>query len=635
MRLVVKVFAVLAAVIALSVALNYVVLSNTVLPAFMQLEKANSEENMRRVIDAIEGDLRSLGSTARDWAFWDDSYEFILDEPDGHRADYIDANLDAESLIAVNLDAMLFLDGAGRVVWGMVLAAGSWEEIEVEGLPRDSFPADSPLLRHSELTEVVSGILRTGQGPMLTASASILTSDQTGPAVGTIVIGRFLRGRTEAALRDQTHVDFELIGLEDSRLDPAILESLTAAGDEEALRTTIEGDTTNVFALLRDVGDAPMLVVHASSPRDIVALGREATGIALTSLLVAGLVVMAVIGLMLQSVVLSPITGLTRHILAIRRTGDLSQRVAARRTDEIGILSAGLNDMLEELSEARSGLLDRSYKAGIAEMASGVLHNVRNQMNSVTMRLGTIRRRMSASSSEKTDRALEELVADRTLSPRSAKLVRYLRLSANQSGRERESTLADLEALTLLFARIDQVLSDQDRLARVSRVVEPVALSEVVAHAIERVPDLEEGGIDVAIDPALAKAPPVSADRFILTHVLEALLQNGVEAIGADGAEGGRIDVSAKVGRSADGGTEIDLAVKDNGSGIATDPIGRIFERGYSTKRGGGGGFGLHWCANTIGDLGGRIHAESRGPDQGATFHVVLPAATARAQEAA
>ena len=102
------------------------------------------------------------------------------------------------------------------------------------------------------------------------------------------------------------------------------------------------------------------------------------------------------------------------------------------------------------------------------------------------------------------------------------------------------------------------------------------------------------------------------------------LLANAAEAIVESGEERGRVQVS--VGRESLHEVEmVRLRVRDNGGGIAPENLNRVFERGFSTKPGGARGLGLHWCANSIAALKGRMFAESEGIGKGACLHVVIP----------
>ena len=74
----------------------------------------------------------------------------------------------------------------------------------------------------------------------------------------------------------------------------------------------------------------------------------------------------------------------------------------------------------------------------------------------------------------------------------------------------------------------------------------------------------------------------------------------------------------------------VDLQVRDDGIGIAQENLQEIFVRGFTTKRKGGvAAPDLHWCANRVTAMGGKLYAESPGLNRGATFHVLLPLAAA------
>ncbi|HLK71820.1 MAG TPA: ATP-binding protein, partial [Steroidobacteraceae bacterium] len=65
-----------------------------------------------------------------------------------------------------------------------------------------------------------------------------------------------------------------------------------------------------------------------------------------------------------------------------------------------------------------------------------------------------------------------------------------------------------------------------------------------------------------------------------------------------------------------------------DGVGISAQNLTRIFEKGFSTKSPETNhGIGLHWCANAINALGGRIWADSDGPGSGASMHLLVPLA--------
>jgi sensor histidine kinase regulating citrate/malate metabolism len=104
------------------------------------------------------------------------------------------------------------------------------------------------------------------------------------------------------------------------------------------------------------------------------------------------------------------------------------------------------------------------------------------------------------------------------------------------------------------------------------------------------------------------------------------LILNAFESIQRSQANSGRIELSA-VTESVEDKPMVRLTVSDTGCGFDENFRQKIFQRGFSSKQGHLSGLGLHWCAIALAGMGGRIRAESRGPGQGAEFHVLLPTA--------
>jgi sensor histidine kinase regulating citrate/malate metabolism len=120
--------------------------------------------------------------------------------------------------------------------------------------------------------------------------------------------------------------------------------------------------------------------------------------------------------------------------------------------------------------------------------------------------------------------------------------------------------------------------------------------------------------------------------------VIQNLVLNAAESVRDAGRERGRLLITARV-EHCDDGEQLVLRFTDDGGGIDSEHLPRVFEKGYSTKsKETNLGIGLHWCANAVAALGGAMRAESPGPGQGATLQVTLPLRRARAatvQEAA
>jgi signal transduction histidine kinase len=223
-------------------------------------------------------------------------------------------------------------------------------------------------------------------------------------------------------------------------------------------------------------------------------------------------------------------------------------------------------------------------------------------------------------------RAVEEFNNPLTDPARKDRLLSYVAATGDSFLALKETTLAELGRATALASKLGEIVKHQDKFIYSSSSMEPIPVRDVLRDALDLLPPRLASSIGIDIDSAIDGLPPVTAERIALMQVFHNLLLNAVEAIQAAERADGRIKVTAARPQATPG--MIDVQVRDNGTGIDTGNLARIFERGYTTKQHRVGGLGLHWCANTVINMRGRLHAESGGSGHGATFHLLLPAAT-------
>jgi C4-dicarboxylate-specific signal transduction histidine kinase len=165
------------------------------------------------------------------------------------------------------------------------------------------------------------------------------------------------------------------------------------------------------------------------------------------------------------------------------------------------------------------------------------------------------------------------------------------------------------------------------RPARNQQVIEPVRLTELVAQSLEIVPDACRARLAIDADETLRGLGVVRVARTVLRLILQNLIINAADAVRDAGKERGVLRVSAEIVHEAER-QQLHLQCKDDGVGIPAQNLVRVFENGFSTKSPETNhGIGLHWCANAIGALGGRIWATSDGPGRGASIHLIVPLA--------
>jgi signal transduction histidine kinase len=308
----------------------------------------------------------------------------------------------------------------------------------------------------------------------------------------------------------------------------------------------------------------------------------------------------------------------------------LEQRVI-ERTRELREQIEAKDRAHADLAAVQQRLIELSREAGMAEIATGVLHNVGNVLNSVNVSASLVAGKVRESRVENLVGAiqmleqnaghLEEFLAS---DPKGQRVLPYLAKLGGHFRTERDCLMSELEALSSHVGHIKQIVATQQSYAKVSGLVENVQLADMVDDALRIVePGLVRLGIRVECD--FDPLPAIAAEKHKILQILLNLFRNAQQAI-SEGGETSRGIIRIRIRRLEE--SRVSLMVEDNGAGLPPENLTLIFRHGFTTKAD-GHGFGLHSCALAAGQMGGSLRAESPGPGLGATFTLELPLKTA------
>jgi len=326
--------------------------------------------------------------------------------------------------------------------------------------------------------------------------------------------------------------------------------------------------------------------------------------------------------LMLAAWLVRPIRSLTLTARRISRGELPPQLPVPKGSDEVAQMAEALSVMLAKLNDANRQLLTASRHAGMAEIATGVLHNVGNVLTSVNVSVELVHERTRDLPIGRL-RRLEELLAaaaaNDKLDPAAiAAVQRYIGVVSGNLEAARGASLHDLEALRGQIDHIKKIVAMQNAYARPGGTAESVAPDALIREALALgCSDEQALAIAVTVD-----APQSGAmlDRHRVLQILVNLISNARDAVLATpGAP--RIAVTAAVI-----GDVLRIEVADSGVGIAPDALDRVFSAGFTTKPH-GHGYGLHASAIAARQLGGDLAATSDGPGLGAEFTLSIPLA--------
>ena len=346
--------------------------------------------------------------------------------------------------------------------------------------------------------------------------------------------------------------------------------------------------------------------------------------------------------------------------------GDVSTQVGDLGTDEIGELGNALNwasqelsisqkkimeysehleamveKRTEELKKIQEKLIKTAHMAGMAEVATGVIHNIGNAINSVNIRIRFIKEMLEGLRCNRLMDAVEMLEShtgqlDRYLKkdPRGEKIIPYMKLSLKQMTEQRKEAITDIDFLDNQVKHICDMITIQQSYAHGDKGVrEELQITEILIDAIRMLSDMLEKN-NVRIKSDFNYFERILLNRHQLIQVFVNLIKNACQSIVSAEPDERLIYISTRiVNDNGHKNQMLEISVRDTGEGFSPEIRERMFNYGFTTKDIGGKGFGLHFCANYLQSIQGVIQAESEGPKKGATFFVKIPIERARIKQ--
>lgn len=333
-------------------------LSNLIQKGYAAEEVQITRDKVDQLKSQIEAQQKELANTAKDWAEWDDSYQYAIDK----NPQFIESNFVYSTFFNNHLDFAAIYDIKGNVIYNQYYAKIPSENADVINLELAETPPellshlgnDSFFLIQKEDYTGAQGIISLPYAPMFLVSHPILTSESSGPSRGTLIMGRYL---------DQLEIHrfpgiskLKPLGLKpnsplltaDFRAAIANLDQFNNIYVNAVNDLTIEG-----YLLISDYMNQPSFVIKIEASRDFYAQVKNDVTYYALSLLIFCLILIAVIILILENMVISRITGLSSKVKSIGRAGILSARLAISGKDEISSLTGSINGMLDSIEQSR------------------------------------------------------------------------------------------------------------------------------------------------------------------------------------------------------------------------------------------------------------------------------------------
>jgi C4-dicarboxylate-specific signal transduction histidine kinase len=290
---------------------------------------------------------------------------------------------------------------------------------------------------------------------------------------------------------------------------------------------------------------------------------------------------------------------------------------------------------LEQITRMQRELVDASRQAGMAEVATGVLHNVGNVLNSVNISAALVVEQLRKSKTASLAKAVKLLSEHKddmgeflTSDPKGKQLPPFFEAVSEHLTREQAMLTKETQGLQQNIDHIKQIVAMQQSYAKVSGALENLAPHDLVEDAL-RMSSTALARHQIEVVRQFDSVSPVLVDRHKVLQILINLVNNARQAMDVR-PEGRRLTL--RIAQNEGGRVRVEVA--DNGTGIPAENLARIFNHGFTTKKT-GHGFGLHSGANAAKEIGGSLNVHSDGLGTGATFILELPSAEAKLERQA
>ena len=329
--------------------------------AISDVEKVIAEENLKRAEYAIEASGKAIQSLCRDWAWWDDSYEFVQKFDEG----FVESNIHSDILVNLDLDILLFFDEKGDFFY--FLSADGTEHIEKCFINNDCI--GTKLIRQCNF-DGLTGLVRINHRLMQVSVQKIMKSEIEGVSKGTLVMGRFFGDRQLDKLGQNLQMDLSF-----KELGKSVQKEVFFLEPED------EGRMLHSLMVQNDVFGNPLVLLQLSLPLDVYGIGNSLFKVC--SLFMGGALLVLGMGtvLILNHYFVSRVKLLRSQIRGEFFSGTEECKVCLSGNDELSDFAGSVNEILVLLQEQKAKAETASKLK--TEFLANMSHEIRTPMHSI------------------------------------------------------------------------------------------------------------------------------------------------------------------------------------------------------------------------------------------------------------
>ena len=333
------------------------------------MEKQVVSTNVERVVNQINQEYSKLEGIADGWNQWDDTYNFLNDT----NQNFIDKNLNYQSLFNINVNFMLFYNNSGNLIYSKAYDFSKETEINLSSRFYAFINENKKTILNNKnsTTYYLSGIILADENetPFIVTASSIVHSNGEGPVNGILVMGRYLNEDIIKYIENITRLTIYIQPLSIQRLTDFNKISYYVEGKPVVIRS-VNSTYIAGYVAIDDIVGHPAFFLEVGSSRDVYNQGLGFIQSFNIFLLIMLLVFTFIIIFILDRFVIARLSNLTKTINDIKSSRDLSQQLHSKGNDEIATLEKKIDTMLTSLQKAwtMKDVAESSLKKKIIEL---------------------------------------------------------------------------------------------------------------------------------------------------------------------------------------------------------------------------------------------------------------------------
>ncbi|WP_419784541.1 CHASE4 domain-containing protein [Maridesulfovibrio sp.] len=329
--------------------------------AVFDVEKVIAEKNIKRAEYAIDASAEALQSLCRDWAWWDDAYNFVQKFDEG----FLESNISPDILVNLDLDIILFFDEKGEFYY--FFSADGTEQIEKCFISQNCVGRD--LVRRCGL-DGLTGLVRINHRLMQVSVQKIMNSELEAHPKGTLVMGRFFGDRQLDKLGRSLLMDLSF-----KALDKSVQQEMFF------LETKGKAPMFRGFKVQRDIFGNPLALLQLSMPQDAYGIGHSLFQAFLLFMGGALFVLGTGTAIILNHYFASRVKMVGAQLKGEFHSGPDKRKMRFSTNDELSDLAESVNDFLVMLQEEK--VKAEAASKVKTEFLANMSHEIRTPMHSI------------------------------------------------------------------------------------------------------------------------------------------------------------------------------------------------------------------------------------------------------------